>query len=114
MTSGHRWGILGGHPGLPGYLFFFFSFLASFFSLAVFCGFFFAAFFVSCDLDMWSTSLMKGQYLIIDIIYHHQIQITSLMATFEKDRNPEGETLLGYRIRSFRITFYTLLRLTNS
>lgn len=36
---------------LNSYLFFF-SFLASFFSLAVFNGFFFNAFFVSCDLDI--------------------------------------------------------------
>jgi hypothetical protein len=44
---------------LPGYLFFFFSCLASFFSLAVFCGFFFWVFFVSCDLDMWLPSLVQ-------------------------------------------------------
>ena len=44
---------------LPGYLFFFFSCLASFFSLAVFCGFFFLAFFISSDLDMWLPSLVQ-------------------------------------------------------
>jgi hypothetical protein len=37
---------------LPAYLFLFFSCLASFFSLAVFCGFFFSVFFLSIDLDM--------------------------------------------------------------
>jgi hypothetical protein len=46
---------------LPGYLFFFFSCLASFFSLAVFCGFFFPVFFVSSDLDMWLPSLVQAQ-----------------------------------------------------
>ena len=46
---------------LPGYLFFFFSRLASFFSLAVFCGFFFSAFFVSSDLDMWFPPLVQPQ-----------------------------------------------------
>jgi len=46
---------------LPSYLFFFFSCLASFFSLAVFCGFFFSAFFVSFDLVMWLPSLMQAQ-----------------------------------------------------
>jgi hypothetical protein len=46
---------------LPGYRFFFFSCLASFFSLAVFCGFFFSAFFVSSDLDMWFPSHVQPQ-----------------------------------------------------
>jgi hypothetical protein len=46
---------------LPGYLFFFFSCLASFFSLAVFCGFFFSAFFESSDLDMWLPSVVQAQ-----------------------------------------------------
>jgi hypothetical protein len=44
---------------LPGYLFFFFSCLASFFSLADFCGFFFSVFFVSCALDMWLPSFVQ-------------------------------------------------------
>jgi hypothetical protein len=46
---------------LPSYLFFFFSRLASFFSLADFSGFFFSVFFVSCDLDMWLPSLVQVQ-----------------------------------------------------
>jgi len=48
---------------LPGYLFFFFSCLASFFSLAVFSGFFFSVFFASSDLDNWFSSLMQDQDL---------------------------------------------------
>jgi hypothetical protein len=43
---------------LPGYFFFFFSCLASFFSLAVFCGFFFSDFLASSDLDMGLPSLV--------------------------------------------------------
>jgi hypothetical protein len=46
---------------LPGYLFFFFSCLASLFSLAVLCGFFFWAFFVSSDLDIWLPFLVHPQ-----------------------------------------------------
>ena len=47
---------------------------------------------------MWFPSLVKAQYLIINIIYHHQIAITSLMIAFEKDQNPAGEPyqLIGY------------------
>lgn len=45
---------------------------------------------MSCDLDMWFPSLLEDEYLIIDIIYHHQIAITSLATTFEKDQNPAG------------------------
>jgi hypothetical protein len=42
-----------------GYPFFFFSCLASFFSLADLCGFFFSDFLVSCDLDMRFPSLVQ-------------------------------------------------------
>jgi hypothetical protein len=42
------------------YLFFFFSCLASFFSFAVFCGFFLTAFFLSSDFDMQLPSLVDG------------------------------------------------------
>jgi len=81
---------------LPDYLLFFFSCLASFFSLAVFCGFFFSAFFVSSDLDMWLPSLVQATRFYNKIIYRHQIQISSLMTMFDKKiRTPRGYPLFA-------------------
>ena len=56
------------------YLFFFFSCFASFFSLAVFCGFFFSDFLVSIDLDMSFSSRAQANNLVKNIIYGHRIQ----------------------------------------
>jgi hypothetical protein len=78
---------------LPGYRFFFFSCLASFFSLAVFCGFFLSAFFVSSDLDMCFPFFCKFKFYN-NIIYHCHLQTTSQMTTFEKNRTLRRQPLL--------------------